>query len=276
MNEPRFTENATMPPAVVRMPANQLGRDFVMGDLHGEVGQLKRRLTELGFDGRVDRLFSVGDLIDRGKDSLAALRLLQEPWFFAVLGNHERMMLEYLFEPEKPNLWLENGGDWHQSVDWAQLLELAQLVRQLPLIRIVGEGQNRFQLVHAQMPEADQFLDRELGSDDIEFATWSRQLIRAAEAFQIYHGISEPVGRPVSIEEVENLPHYQPIDIDHALTFCGHSVIPRPMLWRSHYLLDTGAGWPDGIVSVVNVYKALAHYKHFERVSNASSKRLGV
>lgn len=265
MSELNETYAVTVTPAIVRMPANILGRDFVMGDLHGEVGQIRQHLVDVGFDGRVDRLFSVGDLIDRGEDSLAALQLLQEPWFFAVLGNHERMMLDYLLEPERPSLWLENGGDWHLSVERALLSALTEQVRQLPLIRIVGEGRNRFQVVHAQMPEADRFLDRVLGPDDVEFATWSRQLFRSAEAFQIYHGITEPNGKLVSIEEVKNLPHYQPIDIDHALTFCGHSVIPRPMLWRSHFLLDTGAGWSESVpLTVLEVSRARDIYRYWK------------
>ena len=78
------------------MPANAEGRDFLVGDLHGHRGLFESELDDLGFDPACDRVFSVGDLIDRGPESLATLRLIEEPWFHAVLGNHELMLLEYL------------------------------------------------------------------------------------------------------------------------------------------------------------------------------------
>ena len=73
---------------------NELGRDFVVGDLHGCIDHFERLLDQIEFDAEKDRMFSVGDLVDRGPDSMACLRLLKEPWFHAVLGNHEDMMLD--------------------------------------------------------------------------------------------------------------------------------------------------------------------------------------
>ena len=66
----------------------------MLGDLHGHYPALLHLLNTVQFDPTVDRLFSVGELIDRGPDSLACLQLLQQPWFYAVLGNHEAICLE--------------------------------------------------------------------------------------------------------------------------------------------------------------------------------------
>lgn len=71
---------------------NLVGRDFVIGDLHGCTLALEELLNHVRFDKSKDRLFSVGDLVDRGPDSIGALALLNERWFFAVLGNHEHML----------------------------------------------------------------------------------------------------------------------------------------------------------------------------------------
>lgn len=49
--------------------ANILGRDFVVGDIHGEFSKLSKLLSLVGFDEHSDRLFSVGDLVDRGPES---------------------------------------------------------------------------------------------------------------------------------------------------------------------------------------------------------------
>ncbi|MGB0713157.1 MAG: metallophosphoesterase, partial [Gammaproteobacteria bacterium] len=55
--------------AVVRLEHNEVGRDLIVGDIHGEFIALKDRLDELEFVPGRDRLFSVGDLIDRGPNS---------------------------------------------------------------------------------------------------------------------------------------------------------------------------------------------------------------
>jgi len=74
------------------------GRDFIVGDLHGCVGYLDTLMRHVGFDTSTDRLFSVGDLADRGPDSPGSLELLKQPWFYPVMGNHDAMLLAVLME----------------------------------------------------------------------------------------------------------------------------------------------------------------------------------
>ena len=66
---------------------------WVVGDLHGCRRELDLLLEQHKFDPQQDLLISVGDIIDRGPDSLGCLALLQEPWFRCVRGNHEEMAL---------------------------------------------------------------------------------------------------------------------------------------------------------------------------------------
>lgn len=47
--------------------ANILGRDFVVGDIHGEFSKLSKLLSSVEFNENSDRLFSVGDLVDRAR-----------------------------------------------------------------------------------------------------------------------------------------------------------------------------------------------------------------
>lgn len=76
-----------------RMIANIRGRDLAVGDIHGHFQRLQQCLDAVGFDPAVDRLFSVGDLVDRGPHSEAALDWLAQPWFHAVQGNHEALAI---------------------------------------------------------------------------------------------------------------------------------------------------------------------------------------
>ncbi len=75
---------------------NVNGRNLVVGSLPGHRDRLEQRLDAIGFDPARDRVLSVGDLVDRGPDSLATLQLIEQPWFHAVLGNHELMRLSAL------------------------------------------------------------------------------------------------------------------------------------------------------------------------------------
>lgn len=92
-------------PVVCRHPVNDVGRDFVVGDLHGCVDALRYLLHEIGFDGARDRLFSVGDLVARGTDSLAAIDLIDKPWFYPVLGNHEDSLIAVATGAMRRHAW---------------------------------------------------------------------------------------------------------------------------------------------------------------------------
>ena len=56
-----------------RFSANKAGRDFFVGDIHGCFGLLEKTMEEHGFDETRDRIFSVGDLVDRGDRSEDAI-----------------------------------------------------------------------------------------------------------------------------------------------------------------------------------------------------------
>lgn len=140
-----------------RLPRNLLGRDFVVGDLHGHRAALEAVLERLGFDPRADRLFSVGDLIDRGPDSLGTLGLLEKPWFHAVLGNHELMLLHWLglhdSRLHSRRAFETGGGRWvveaaarHRKT----LKRLADRVAALPLSLHV-DGEVPFNVMHGDL-----------------------------------------------------------------------------------------------------------------------------
>jgi serine/threonine protein phosphatase 1 len=59
-----------------RIAANTRGRDLA-GDIHGHFQRLQQCLDGVGFNPAVDRLFSIGDLVDRGPHSAQALDWLE-------------------------------------------------------------------------------------------------------------------------------------------------------------------------------------------------------
>ncbi len=60
-----------------------------MGDIQGCREELERLLEKIRFDPVGDELHPVGDLVNRGPDSLGALRLLRSLKAGGVLGNHD-------------------------------------------------------------------------------------------------------------------------------------------------------------------------------------------
>ena len=68
---------------------------YVVGDIHGHFEELTALLNEINFDHRIDKLISVGDLVNRGPMSLETIRFCKNlgKSFDLVLGNHDLHLL---------------------------------------------------------------------------------------------------------------------------------------------------------------------------------------
>lgn len=96
-------------------------RAYVVGDIHGRHDLLMPALARIDGDlaGRAGPsvLVFLGDYVDRGEQSAQVLETLRTlpgecpiP-VVTLMGNHERMMLDYLADPvAHGRLWLHNGG----------------------------------------------------------------------------------------------------------------------------------------------------------------------
>jgi len=141
----------------LRLPRNAKGRDLVVGDLHGHRSLLERELEQLGFDPSRDRVLSVGDLINRGPESIATLALITQPWFYAVLGNHELMLLNFLgyyaSRMHSKKSFSAAGGEWIKEAvakDRKAVARLADGIASLP-VAIHVESDVSFNVTHADL-----------------------------------------------------------------------------------------------------------------------------
>jgi serine/threonine protein phosphatase 1 len=201
---------------------NHKGRDFFVGDLHGCVDQLQHQMiTEIDFDYEVDRMFSVGDLIDRGPHSLKTLNLLSKSWFHAVVGNHEALMLN----PGQYQLWMYNGGDW-----WNELTEIEQrAARKLAIQRLhqkmtVNTEWGRIGVIHADVFGHWDYWQDQKEEHGEPAAIWGRKRWYAKD--------TTPV---TGIEAV----------------VVGHTPVEEVTAFGNVLYIDTGAVFPDGHLTIL-------------------------
>ncbi len=69
--------------------------DYGISDIHGHYGPFCRLMDKIKFGGG-DRLFVLGDMIDKGPDSIRLAKLLfSMPNVYCIAGNHEYDFLKY-------------------------------------------------------------------------------------------------------------------------------------------------------------------------------------
>ncbi|MCB1819867.1 MAG: metallophosphoesterase, partial [Gammaproteobacteria bacterium] len=98
---------------------------YAVGDIQGCYDPLNRLLDACHFDPAADQLWVVGDMVNRGPDSLATLRLLQslDRCVVAVLGNHDLHLLAVALDnpPQQSNPTLKQlleAKDRAPLLDW--------------------------------------------------------------------------------------------------------------------------------------------------------------
>ena len=182
---------------------------------------LEKALARVDFDKARDRLFCVGDLVDRGAHSFDCLSLPFEPRFFGVRGNHEMLALDALQEGggQAWDLWQMNGGSWVflQGVYGVRSI-LQEAVEHLPYAREVEVAGKRIGMVHAEPPAS---------WDDIEEASkqqlvWGRTRINKGDTTTV-EGIDAVIAGHTIVEEPTWLGNVMYIDTG---AFCNRQADP--------------------------------------------------
>ena len=119
---------------------------YAVGDLQGCLDPLKRLLDKISFEPKKDTLWSVGDVVNRGPNSLETLRFCYNlgDHFRMVLGNHDLHLLATAHGFRKPSRSdtldeILNAPDRDELLNWLQ---------QQPLL-FESEG---YLVVHAGIP----------------------------------------------------------------------------------------------------------------------------
>ena len=116
---------------------------YAMGDLQGCFTTFQRLIDLINFDPTQDKLWLVGDIVNRGPDSLSILRVIRQAGdaMIMVLGNHDLHLLMVAAGIVK-----SHPGDTIQSVlDAPDRDELLNWLRHQKLFHVGGE----YAMVHA-------------------------------------------------------------------------------------------------------------------------------
>ncbi len=117
---------------------------YAVGDIQGCLKPLRKLLKQVEFDPKQDRLWCVGDLVNRGPGSLAVLRYLKGlgDACVCVLGNHDLYLLSVVAAGDgsgNPSLQpILHARDRDELIDW---------LRHRPLLHV--DAQRQWCMVHA-------------------------------------------------------------------------------------------------------------------------------
>ena len=203
---------------IKKLKNNTVGKDFFVGDIHGCYEQLMEALEKIKFNPDVDRLISVGDLVDRGPDSVKCLNLLKELWFHAVSGNHEDMMIKSFRREWPTHNYIQNGGKWFFHLPYEEQEQLVLLAdTKMPLVIEVETDIGTIGVIHANAPD-DWQKYHQLNNDEdffddalVEDTIWGRRRIYGNQSGRV-KGIDYVVVGHTPVEDVTVLENIVYID----------------------------------------------------------------
>lgn len=252
--------------------ANQTGRDFVIGDMHGSYSAFLNLKNGLQFDETIDRMFSVGDLCDRGPQSLKCLQLLNESWFHAVLSNHEEMMVHKFNGGPMGAWWYQNGGNWAMQAfneynavynlqtpgrmltdSGLEVIDMLPVVEELPyLITVDTKSGKKFHILHAELPTNIPIITDEMLSDPETVRKIAETKQSDGSAFLWMRNTFEPF-YSTNLSNRDKL-----LDMTYSYMLAafndklshiisGHTIVQKPLTIGGQTDIDTGAFLSYGV-----------------------------
>ena len=208
--------------------ADKYSKVFITGDIHGSYALFMQSLNKVNFDPEKDLVVCTGDLVDRGKENLESITLIDEPWFESVIGNHEEFCIAGFMDDYSASVHsaTNNGGAWFYTLPLEQQESIIDKFKKLPYIIEMSIGTTKIGIIHADVPiddweELKDVVEQGyyIGSSKItDILTWSR-----ATAKKIINRLYTP--------SIANIDH----------VYLGHTVVHTPLTSGNIHLIDTGA-----------------------------------
>lgn len=203
---------------------------YIVGDLHGCYQLLMNQLSAIKFDFESDLLLCTGDLIDKGKENLECISLLQKSWFKTVRGNHEELCINGQTDSKLRELHERNGGEWFYQLPLYQQHEIIKSFEELPLVIELQLHKKRIGVVHA----------------DIDFNEWNAFKQDVAKGDYAIPGITSAYtnalwGRGRIKKHSEDYDVVENIDE----IYLGHTIVKEMTRVDNCYYIDVGSSFTN-------------------------------
>lgn len=144
---------------------------YVTSDIHGRLDRLKRLIEVIKLS-EDDKLYIIGDLVDRGSQPIETIKFVKShPQIEVLMGNHDEMMLHTLKygDEVQAERWSRNSNEptleGFNKLSKDEQDEILDYLEELPYFKIID---NKYLLVHGGF-EPDR-LNEDMKTMDLEGA----------------------------------------------------------------------------------------------------------
>lgn len=168
-----------------------------MSDIHGQYDMFIRMLEQIKFNEN-DKLYILGDIVDRGPKSIEIYKYIREHNNIELLmGNHESMMYNALipYGRSGKSLWYGNGGlstvAQYREMSKEEQQEMLSYFEKLPYYKIIEMNNITYVLCHAGLVDylgvdsIDETIAANIQDDNI---LWLRPCSDEIDNYVIIHG----------------------------------------------------------------------------------------
>lgn len=158
--------------------------NYVCSDIHGQYDYFLDILEKINFSDE-DHMYILGDVVDRGPDSIKLLQFIFDNDNMTLLiGNHEHLMIQSILydDYEQYNIWMNNKGEttleqFEELKENEQkniLIDLFQSPLVIPNLKIYDKNYYLTHASHLLRKIDEPLLYCNANRDEIETAVWSR------------------------------------------------------------------------------------------------------
>lgn len=202
-----------------------------MADIHGAYRAMMECFEKIDFNYKEDKLICLGDVCDGWPEVNESINeLLKINNLVYILGNHDDWALKWFINGDAPDIWLKQGGS--STVNSYSKEVPYEHIELLKNARLFYKENNKV-FTHGGFN-----LYEELEYQDKETFIWDRSLLQTALGLHF-------------TESERNITGYDEVYLGHTPTI--NYGIKKPKKICEIYMMDTGAGWPGGVLSVMNI-----------------------
>ena len=235
------------------------GFTYVCSDLHGEYEAYKAIIDKINDK---DKLYILGDVIDRGPDGIKILQDIEkrqeQGQVEFLLGNHEYQMLRTLLgEEEQEKLWKYNESPTREAYEKLTQVEQEKMKNFLCnslVYKQITEGNQDYYLVHAR---AIQEANNKSGT--------YRELSQGEYKSKIKEALHDSPGYECKSEEIAK---------EGVFTIIGHTPTMDKIKFETNYVdIDCGISFGNN-VSLLNLTTGDVEYFSSEEVKEINKEKL--